>query len=183
MYQYLLLIDNDEERRFFEQIYNEYKNEMYLTANRILKNRLDAEDIVHETFMAVVNNIKGIMKDPPQKNRNYILTITTNKSFNLYKKKKWESESELELDEMEDVFEEGLEAQIVKMENRELILKLLRQMSSSYRDVLLLQYYHELDVAEIADIMERTPDNIRHISMRAKRKLHKLLEEYGDLEE
>ncbi len=44
---------------------------------------------------------------------------------------------------------------------------------------MLLQYYHEMDIEEIAKVLGETQDNIRHISMRAKRKMQKILEKYG----
>ena len=55
----------------------------------------------------------------------------------------------------------------------------LCQINESYRDILLMRYYHGMKVTEIADIVEKTPDNIRHISRRAKMKLQRMLEEYG----
>lgn len=42
-----------------------------------------------------------------------------------------------------------------------------------------MQYYHEMSAIEIAEEMGKTPDNIRHISMRAKRKLQSLMKENG----
>ena len=54
---------------------------------------------------------------------------------------------------------------------------LLKQLKEPYQEVLALQYYHELTPNEIAKEMGKTPDNIRHISMRAKRKLQDILEQ------
>jgi RNA polymerase sigma-70 factor (ECF subfamily) len=45
--------------------------------------------------------------------------------------------------------------------------------------VLALQYYHELSAAEIGKLLGKSPDNIRHISMRAKKKLQSLLKKNG----
>lgn len=56
---------------------------------------------------------------------------------------------------------------------------LLKRLKRPYQQVLALQYYHELSVQEIAEEMETTPDNVRHISMRAKKKLQSILEENG----
>ena len=49
MYRYLLLLDTDEEKEFFQKIYIRYKNEMFYAAFAILQNSADAEDIVHDT--------------------------------------------------------------------------------------------------------------------------------------
>ena len=50
MFQYLLLLETDEEREFFTEIYEKYQNDMFRIANGILHNSSDAEDMVHETI-------------------------------------------------------------------------------------------------------------------------------------
>ena len=163
MYRYLLLLDTDEEKEFFQKIYIRYKNEMFYAAFAILQNSADAEDIVHDTFLTLIDKLNHMMEEPTERNWNYILTIVKHKSYNLYKKKKWEIDQEWDSFRQDDVFGEGMDARITK----------------SYQDVLIMQYYQELNIMEIAQILGKTPDNIRHISMRAKRKLQGILEENG----
>ena len=62
---------------------------------------------------------------------------------------------------------------------QELVTGLLKGLKSPYGEVLTLQYYHELSVQEIAEEMDTTPDNVRHISMRARKKLQGVLKERG----
>lgn len=50
MFLYLAMIDSDADKSKFEILYSEYKNLMYYTANRILRNSSDAEDVVHQLF-------------------------------------------------------------------------------------------------------------------------------------
>lgn len=47
MFQYLLLLESDEDKEFFTEIYQKYRKEMFYTAYNILHNPSDAEDIVH----------------------------------------------------------------------------------------------------------------------------------------
>ena len=179
MYQYLLLLDTDEEKEFFQKIYIRYKNEMFYAAFAILQNSADAEDIVHDTFLTLIDKLNHMMEEPTERNWNYILTIVKHKSYNLYKKKKWEIDQEWDSFRQDDVFGEGMDARITKLERKEQLLKLMKKMRQSYQDVLIMQYYQELNIMEIAQILGKTPDNIRHISMRAKRKLQGILEENG----
>lgn len=74
---------------------------------------------------------------------------------------------------------EKLDERMERLEKKELVMKLIREMKTSYQEVLLLQYYHDKSTAEIAEILGETQDNIRHISMRAKQKMHKMLESCG----
>ena len=78
-----------------------------------------------------------------------------------------------------DLVDEELEIRVIEKEQVRLVMELIGQMDESYRDILLMRYYHGMKVREIAGIVNKTPDNIRHISQRAKKKLQGMLEEYG----
>ncbi len=182
MSQYLMLLETEKEKEFFQTLYDLYSHEMYYVSYAILQNSSDAEDIVHDTFVTLTNHLSRMMNNPPHKNWNYILTIVKNKSYNLYKRRKREIGSERDVSERGDVFSEGMDVRMAKMEQKELFHTLLKKMRKPYQEVLILQYYHELDVMEIAEILDKTPDNVRHISMRAKKKLQSMLEEYGFFE-
>mgnify|MGYP002508100082 CR=1 FL=1 len=88
-------------------------------------------------------------------------------------------DDDTELENIKDIFNEKPDDRMERLEKKDLVLKLVKQMKQSYQEVLLLQYYHELEIAEIAEVLGETPDNIRHISMRAKKKMSKILKKYG----
>lgn len=92
MYQYLLLLDTEQEKEFFQKLYREHRNQMYYMALKIVKNESDAEDMVHETFLTLTEHLMGMIENPPKKNWNFILTILKHKCYNLLKKKKKEFE-------------------------------------------------------------------------------------------
>ena len=45
---YLMSLDTEKERIKFVKIYDTYRNRMHYTANMILKDELNAEDMVHD---------------------------------------------------------------------------------------------------------------------------------------
>ena len=57
---YLQMIDDPRDRSKFEQLYTKYKDLMHYTAYKILRNDRDAEDAVHDAFLAIVRNIEKI---------------------------------------------------------------------------------------------------------------------------
>ncbi len=175
----LQFLDGEQEKDFFEEIYEAYREEMYRKAYRILKNRHDAEDVVQETFVTLMDNLDVLRNNPPQKNWNYILTVLKNKSINLCKQRKRQTDQEVEDEALENVFDEALDDRFEKMERQELIAEALKHMNKSYRDILLLQYYHDMSIAEIAKVLGKSPDNVGHMSRRAKKKLGELLKKYG----
>jgi len=59
---YLQMIENEEEKLKFIQIYEKYKDLMFYVAKRILGNDADAEDAVHEAFLASLNIYINFLK-------------------------------------------------------------------------------------------------------------------------
>lgn len=51
---YLAAINSDEDKTKFELIYRQYRNLMYYVANQILHNICDAEDVVHQAFLKII---------------------------------------------------------------------------------------------------------------------------------
>ena len=57
---YLQMIESDEDKSKFEQLYIMYKGLMFHVAMKILKNEFDAEDAVHQAFLSLIENLKKI---------------------------------------------------------------------------------------------------------------------------
>ncbi|EOT26599.1 sigma-70 family RNA polymerase sigma factor [Eubacterium sp. 14-2] len=179
MFRYLLLLETDEEREFFKFIYQEYRQEMFCVARAILKNEADAEDMVHETFLILTDHLNKIINSESYKVRDYIITTVRHRCFNLYRKRKIQECSGLEEWEPGEILEKGPDTILEETELKEAVTGLLKELKSPYGEVLTLQYYHEMSFQEIAEEMDTTPDNVRHISMRARKKLQSILEERG----
>ena len=181
MFQYLLLLETDEEREFFTAIYEKYRTEMFYTAYRILHNPPDAEDMVHETFLSLINHLEKLMNSEPHKLWYYINTAVKRKSYNLINRR--HIVEQVELDETwmqeEEAIVKGPDQLMEDFELQEAVTGVLRLLKEPYQEVLALQYYYQLTTQEIAEELGTTPDNVRHISMRAKKKLQSLLEERG----
>ncbi len=178
MFQYLLLLETDEEREFFTEIYEKYQNDMFRIANGILHNSSDAEDMVHETFVSLIQYVDRIINSEPYKVWYYIKITLQHRAINLYRQRK--QRGEVGLDEswtQEDIFDKDVALILEEAEEHNLLLSLVKRLKVSYQEVLILQYYYDLSTKEIADVLGKTEDNVRHISKRAKEKLKALVEE------
>lgn len=86
---YLNLIDDEQQRIEFEEIYTTYRKQMILLAKSFLHNDADAEDVVHDVFLRIATKhmkfIQGL-KDPEDV-RNYLLKATKNTALNELKRK------------------------------------------------------------------------------------------------
>ncbi len=55
---YLSLLDTEEEKSKFEQLYYQYRKLMYLCAWEVLRDEQLAEDAVHEAFIKLTKYLK-----------------------------------------------------------------------------------------------------------------------------
>ena len=84
MFIYLQMTETPEDRSKFEQIYDKYLGLMYHIAHRILGNREDTEDAVHQAFVSIAENIKKIHPADCPKTKSYIVITVERKVFFLY---------------------------------------------------------------------------------------------------
>ena len=101
---YLMALDTEEERIKFVKLYEEYRNRMHYSASILLKSQIEAEDMVHETFLTLIDYLDRIDENDSVGTWNYIVTILKNKCYNFLKRNK-----RIELTENEEVFEQPVE--------------------------------------------------------------------------
>lgn len=85
---YLSMIDSLEGKQKFEVIYIKYRQLMFYVANKILMDAKDSEDVVHDSFLKVIEIIDKIIDPESPQTRALIVTITENKAIDLYRKHK-----------------------------------------------------------------------------------------------
>lgn len=174
MFNYLSLLHTAQEKEFFMAVYKKYRHNMYFTAYDRLKNKQDAEDVVQMVFLKLINNIETAMSiKEDYKLWNYISTIIYSKCTALQKNNAKDPIDNLEILDSYNM-EEALESLDICGRIKKIILN---KMNSPFREVLILKIYHEMNAVEIAKMMDKTPDNIRHIVQKAKKKLSVILEE------
>ena len=158
MFIYLMVLDTEEEKIKFVKIYDAYKDRMHYTASVILKDKLNAEDMVHDTFLTLTDYLDRIDEEDFTGTWNYIATILKNKCYNFIKRSK-----KIELIADDTIFEQSVE----------FLNSLIRGLKYPYKEVIYLQYHNKLNSRQIAEILETNSANVRKISSRAKEQLKK----------
>ena len=59
----LQTIESEEDKSKFEGIYYRYRKLMFHVAMKILHNRQDAEDAVHQAFVSIIENLEKILPE------------------------------------------------------------------------------------------------------------------------
>jgi RNA polymerase sigma-70 factor (ECF subfamily) len=138
----------------YRQIVEEYGNRLLRTCYLILKDREEAEDVVQETFIKVFKKMDSFREDSGL--FTWIYTIALNLSRDRLRKKK----DFLTLED-EWVGNTDVEYEIEKIIDRELLRKELFEMNALYREVLVLYYFEELSIKEIANLLKEKEGTIK----------------------
>ena len=173
---YLSLIDTDEDKTKFEQLYHRYKQMMYGVALRMTGNPCDAEDAVHDSFIKVLRHLSKIEEVSSHKTAAFLVIILRNTVLDLLAKKNREA-----LCTMEDVpeYKTGRCDVSEHMEHMTLV-ETLRSLSERSRDVLELKALYQLSNGEIADFLDISQAAVRKRLERARNELRNALERSDD---
>lgn len=69
---YLSLIDSENDKIKFQEIYEKYKKQMWYVANDILNDNYLAEDAVHDAFIGIAKNFSKIRSFEPYSIKSYV---------------------------------------------------------------------------------------------------------------
>ena len=169
---YLQMIDTPEERSKFEQLYLEYRSLMFNVANKVLHNEQDAEDIVHQAFLSVAENIEKIGDPKCPKTWGYIVTIVENKAIDLYRRRQKRQVVE---------FSDELSGISVVYDGDNTLASCILKLPVRYREVILLRYFQGYSVKEVAAILGLSLSAASKLDQRAKNRLRDLYEKEGKL--
>lgn len=161
-----------------KELFDEYKQMMYRMAFDILHNKSDAEDIVHEAFLWIINNYEKISQLPCNKRGCYFANIVEHKALNLIYKRRKHSECDID-DNLEIQSNISVDKDFSERETIEAVKQAIRTMSEKDRLLLRLYLFDEKSYKEIAELAGISEGNARTAVFRAKKRLAKLLKERG----
>ena len=181
---FLAIIENNDDRLKVEKLYNTYRATMLYTANSILHDQYLAEDTVHQSFLRIIKNLHKINENDPKKVKSFLVIICRRVSFDLYNERKRMLESTKYIDNVNEQIGNILESDdelpldvIIREESLDILLYKIKSVHSDYADIFLLRHYHDLSIADIADLLRITQNNVTVRLHRAKNMLRKLMEE------
>ena len=164
---YLQMIESEEDKSKFVTIYNKYRFLMFSVANAKLQNPYDAEDAVHEAFIAIINNLDKIKKVDCPETRSFIVIITENKAIDIIRSRKHISDEEL-VDSIA-----GID---IPLPGDNGLADAMAKLPARYREVLLLRYDNGYSAKEIAKMLNLSDGATQKLIWRAKQALKKQLD-------
>ncbi len=175
---YLLLLETEDDREYFRQIYEENYLKMYHVALGYLKQTAEAENAVHEAFLSLAENFQKYSHISGRQMTGFCVSIVKNKSMDSIRRSKHYSE-----DEMEEwnlyTEEDGAvpESVLLKHEEQNMVRKALQKVSEVFRETLILKYVYGLSNKEIAHIQGVSVKTVTMRIYRGKQKLKEVIHE------
>lgn len=168
----------------FSELVNAYSERIYNLGLRILRKKEDAEDVLQETFLTVVQKID--MFDGRSSFFTWIYRIATNAALMKLRKKKLQY---VDLPDNPD-FQESIESKVfidwsqdasLNVQNTE-VKKVLNQaineLSEIYKTVFILRDIEQLSIKETSNILNITEENVKIRLRRARQYLRDKLSDY-----
>lgn len=160
------------EQKQWKELCEQYYRPLYLYALSLTKSRQDAEDLLQETFTKACLSYQagGSLKA-------WLITVLRNEFLNLQRRRKKEL-----LDDGETVLnhtpacDDPLD-DLIREEERRILFQAIRQLPTSMKTVLIESVYFQMKDDEIAALHGLTPENVRKIRSRAKKKLLEAIKE------
>ena len=171
MFIYLNMIQSTEDKSKFEEIYNRYRQRMFYVANRIIRDQYLAEDIVHQAFLRIMDNLDRINEINCHKTKGFIVIIVENIAIDFYRKRK--RENNVSFDRVEIYIEDIKQENSFKANDLE---EAIGKLPINYSTVLRLKFSHGYSYGEIAEILEISEGNARQRVSRARKKLEEILD-------
>lgn len=172
---YLSMIESEDDKSKFETIYREYRDLMLYIANRILGDRKDSEDMVHQSFIKLLDVLGKIEEPRCHKTRALVVTVVERTAIDLYRRRRRENTVSLD----EEYINVSDTAQVDAVADRADLAAAMASLPTRYREVLLLRYDSGFSNREIAGLLSMSEGNVRKTIQRAKDKLGRTLEEGG----
>jgi len=153
------------EKIAFEEKYEMYSGLIFRIALIFLKNRADAEDVVHDVFVKVLSNSKNFNEAEGEKA--WIIKVTMNRCKNILKSF-WKKKT--------DLLQSVIDIPVFSEEERS-VIKEVAALSEKYKTVIYLHYIEGYKVSEISHMLHASPSAVKMRLARARKLLKSVMED------
>lgn len=169
------------EKEAFRYLIDRYTPSIYNFITRLVR-RENASDLVQEIFIKAWKKLNSFDSSKASF-KTWLFTIARNSATDFLRKHKTINFSDLITDEQEDSFIETIldenplpDEALQKLQDTEILNKLLEKLPVNYKAVLILHYQEEMTFLEIGEALEKPLNTVKSWHQRAIFILKKNLE-------
>ena len=176
---FIQTIADDDDREFMENLYNKYYHLMYKITLEI--DPKNPEDIIQDTFVKLIPLIDKLREMDERALASYMVLTARSTALDWIRRQKavqknfYQGDTEALLADIEDNNSDPSPIFFTKMEYEQLA-KLMNQLASKERDLLMLKYFMGMDDMEIAPLLGIKKDSVRKMLERTRKKLLKIIQ-------
>ncbi|HEY4552714.1 MAG TPA: RNA polymerase sigma factor [Bacillaceae bacterium] len=164
------------DKQAYAHIINKYKNPLYATVVRMVKNPQDAQDLVQEAFIKVYSQLGKYERKSSFSS--WLYRVAINHCMDEFRKKHNRLQH-VEMNEEKAPNTEHPEVVFLKKEKNRQLEKLIRTLPEEERWIILLRYVNELSYAEISELTGIPVSHVRNKLHRAKKKMRETVKREG----
>lgn len=174
----LVLSAKNGNKKAFDKLYELTSHDVWFTCVSLLKDEENAKDIMQETYITAFLKL-DTLKDE-EKFCGWLTAIATNKSKNKLKGKvEYQIDDEILIAETETDELMLPEEYINKAEKRKVLLQIIEDtLSFNQYQVVLMFYFNELSIAEIAQALEISEGTVKSRLNSSRAKMKTAIEDY-----
>lgn len=159
----------------FAELFDLYKNQVLRTAFLIVGNHCDSENVLQEVFIKVWCNLSDL-KDPTRF-KPWLWRIVTRTAWAYCRKRDVEQPVASVFDACQVDLSEtsSLPEMLMRAEHHNALLEAINSLELKQKTVVILYYYNELSVKEIAAATGALPGTVKSRLFAARRNLRQVL--------
>lgn len=178
---YLSLLENDEDRSKFTQLYTKYSKLMKYVALQKLDDEHLAEDAVHNAFLNIIKSFYMVQEVDSHKTKRLLVVVTENVVIDMLRKNK--NYPSLSYEDLEPIL--SIEQDMLDNIAVQELAEQITELPEIYRNVLELRAYHGLSEKQISTVLGIEYATVRKRLERARSMLAEKLrhQQEGDIYE
>ena len=155
-------------------IIDRYKNRAFSLIKRMLKNEMDAEEVLQDCFIKAYDSLKTFKQESKFSTWFYRIVYNTTLSKLSNRKRKIESEMS-SVDEHFDLTSEYDFKVSERKDLSEFVKEMVKKLPENYSLVITMHYLNEMNCEEISETLNTSVSNVKVMLYRSRNALRDLL--------
>lgn len=178
---YADLIDDAGNLARFEEIYEEYYQQMFFKAKQVLKDEYEAEDAVHDAFIGIARNMKTISAIANKQDLfYYLMRAAENAAYNRIRQTKHYTAA-VPLQDAPFVSDRSFWDTVCMQMDYARLVQLISDLPKIYREVLYYHFVMEIPIPEVARSLDIKLATAKQRLVRGKKQLLQMIEQERSL--
>ncbi len=170
----------------YEQLYNQYYESVYTLTYGILQNYDDAQDAVQQTFIHVFRKLSTLKSDGSFSS--WLMRIANNEALMILRKRKRTPvpDEDIDVKLLEQSSDEPMlpATMAERRDTADQLRRMIEKLPYEQRETLVLYYYHQQKLKEIAAIMDcsesTAKSRLRYARASVKKEVEQWEKKYGE---